>query len=137
MSAKRENSYGVEKFEIERAARAMRARAPALPVLVCLFLLYNFLGKATDYKGGARIHHAAALDLLPRSERRMTDAYQIWQRLSGGRTIASPSLHWKACANKGMFDSGPFTRKRPSGCESVTTSCRSISGRTFCAQIWA
>jgi len=46
-----------------------------------------------DYKGGARIQHAAALDLLPRSERRMTEAYQIWQRLSGGRTIASP--FWK------------------------------------------
>ena len=46
MSAKRENSYSVRKLEIGRAAHAMRARAPALPVLACLFLPYHFLGKA-------------------------------------------------------------------------------------------
>ncbi|HLR06758.1 MAG TPA: hypothetical protein VK117_13160, partial [Pyrinomonadaceae bacterium] len=46
MSAKREHSYSVQEVEIERAAHAMRARAPALPVLACLFLPYHFLGKA-------------------------------------------------------------------------------------------
>jgi len=40
------NSYSVRKFEIERAAHAVRARAPALPVLAYLFPLIPLLGKA-------------------------------------------------------------------------------------------
>jgi hypothetical protein len=37
------NSYSVKKFQIERAAHAVLARA--LPVLACLFLPHHFLGK--------------------------------------------------------------------------------------------
>ncbi len=40
------NSHSIKKFEIERAAHAVRARAPALPVSACLFLPHHFLGKA-------------------------------------------------------------------------------------------
>jgi len=36
------NSYSVKKFELERAAHAVRARAPALPALACLFLPQRF-----------------------------------------------------------------------------------------------
>src|SRR5712692_5826631 len=41
------NSYIVKKVDTERAAHAVRARAPALPVLGCLFRPHHFLGKAT------------------------------------------------------------------------------------------
>src|SRR6266852_8383093 len=41
------NSYIVKKVDTERAAHAVRARAPALPVLGCLFQPQHFLGKAT------------------------------------------------------------------------------------------
>ncbi len=40
------NSYIVKKVDTERAAHAVRARAPALPVLGCLFRPHHFLGKA-------------------------------------------------------------------------------------------
>jgi hypothetical protein len=40
--------YSINKFEIERAAHAVRARAPALPALVVSFLPHHFLGKAPD-----------------------------------------------------------------------------------------
>ena len=36
---------GVKKVEIERAAHAMRARAPALPVLAYLFLPHHSFGQ--------------------------------------------------------------------------------------------
>jgi hypothetical protein len=31
------NNYCINKFEFERTAHAVRARAPALPALLCLF----------------------------------------------------------------------------------------------------
>ena len=39
------NSYIVKKVDTERAAHAVRARAPALPVLGCLFRPHHFLGR--------------------------------------------------------------------------------------------
>src|SRR6185295_16991670 len=60
--------------------------------------------------------------------------YQITQRLSVGRTIASPSLQPNACANAGTFDSGPFTRNLGIGCGSTLISSRAVSGRMFVAQ---
>src|SRR5436309_1480053 len=63
--------------------------------------------------------------------------YQIWQRSSGGRTIASPTLHWNASAKAGVLESGALTRKRSSGCGSVFTLRRAASGRMLPAQTCA
>jgi hypothetical protein len=51
MSAKR-TIYTINKFEIERAAHAVRARAPALPALVVSFSPHHFLGMATRQLDG-------------------------------------------------------------------------------------
>jgi hypothetical protein len=45
--------------------------------------------------------------------------YQMRARILALRTIGSPSLHPKAFANSGMFESGPFTRNFPGECGSV------------------
>src|SRR5438105_15757646 len=79
-----------------------------------------------ELKQPSFIHHPAFIML-----------YQIWQRLSGGRTIVSPALHWKAAANCAMFESGPLTLKRLGGCGSVTTRRRGSSGRVLLAQTCA
>jgi len=42
------NSYIMKGVEIEHAAHPVRARAPALPVLACLFLPHDSLGKAGE-----------------------------------------------------------------------------------------
>src|SRR5216684_3374932 len=55
--------------------------------------------------------------------------YQITQRSFAGRTIASPSLHWNAAANCGVFERGPFTRNLFRGCGSCRASSRANSGR--------
>ncbi len=50
------NSYSVKKLEIERAAHAVRAMAPALPVLACLLvsplLVQGFAPNHQRPKGG-------------------------------------------------------------------------------------
>ena len=48
MSAKRENSYSARRLRLSVLRTLRRARAPALPVLACLFLPDHFLGKAQD-----------------------------------------------------------------------------------------
>src|SRR6266498_1498534 len=45
--------------------------------------------------------------------------HQIFARRSSARTIPSPGLQPNACANSGMFDSGPLTRNFPGECGSV------------------
>jgi len=42
------NSYIKKGVEIEHAAHSVRARAPAHPVLACLFLPHDSLGKAGE-----------------------------------------------------------------------------------------
>ena len=44
------NGRSVKGFEIERAAHALRARAPALPALVCRFLAaHHFFGQGYPF----------------------------------------------------------------------------------------
>ena len=48
--ARRMRSSSISNFltlQLFRASRSLRARAPALPVLACLFPPFHFLGKAT------------------------------------------------------------------------------------------
>jgi hypothetical protein len=63
--------------------------------------------------------------------------YQICGRSESGRTIGSPGLHPNAFANSGMFASGPLTRQRAGAWGSVSTCCRSASGRAFVRQTCA
>jgi serpin B len=56
-------------------------------------------------------------------------AHQTSQRLSFGRTIGEPSLHEKAAANSGRFESGPRTRYFGGECGFVEARRRSASGR--------
>lgn len=45
--------------------------------------------------------------------------HQIFTRLSSGRTIASPALHWNALAKLGMFDGAPMARNFIGECGSA------------------
>src|SRR5262249_5903183 len=63
--------------------------------------------------------------------------YQIFTRLSGGRTIAEPSGTLNAFWNSGMFASGPFTRNCAGECGSVVSRSFWSSSRIFDRQIAA
>ncbi len=76
------NSYIVKKVDTERAAHAVRARAPALPVLGCLFRPHHFLGKALPFllfcfllnvvALSAQVNRRAAMDHLNRGTQELT-----------------------------------------------------------------
>ena len=62
--------------------------------------------------------------------------YQILALSPKGLTIPSPSLHPNACANSGMFDSGPITRNFAIGCGSPCTIKRYCSIRIASLRNW-
>ena len=68
------NSYGVTKFEIERAATLRRARAPALPVLTGSF----HIGSTFWAEPTKTVSSSLSFQVRPISETQMVDARLTW-----------------------------------------------------------